>query len=301
MEILITENEELRLKHLDELKHDSSSFLSLGGGSGGLGGINGPLTSEMILNIQEKLKIVMDENSLLTEQKIVLTNELDKQQSTIEKQFQELSHSSLKLSDLSTQVAKLQEQVESVSEERDDAAKHALSCSNALGKGEQEIEQLTEELVLTRNKLKESEKDIIELKKQLKNVSSQYDEDGNNAIEHVKVAEERVKELHSLLLSKNQELDGTNEVLRKLRNEYSSTRNDAEGMLQVMTGMERQLNEYSTREETVNKLANESRQKMEEAILMKEGVRKADSDFFLLPSFLPPSFSLFSLFYLRLL
>jgi chromosome segregation ATPase len=271
MEILITENEELRLKHLTELNHDPSSFLT---GVGGLGGINGPLTSEMILNIQEKLKIVMDENSLLTEQKIVLTNELDKQQSTIEKQFSELSLSSIKISDLFTQLTKLQEELTVVSEERDDAAKHALSCSNALGKGEQEIEQLTEELMLARKKLKESEKEVIELKKQVKMVSLQYDEEGSNAIERVKAAEERVKELHSLLFTRNQEMENLNEVLRKLRNEYTSTRNDAEGMLQVMTGMERQLNEYASREETMNKLTNESRQKMEEAILMKEGVSR---------------------------
>lgn len=58
--------------------------------------------------------------------------------------------------------------------------------------------------------------------------------------------------------------------MRKLRSEYKSTRQDAEGMLQVMTGMEKQLNEYSTREEQVAKLSAEAREKMEEAIMIKE-------------------------------
>jgi hypothetical protein len=39
-----------------------------------------------------------------------------------------------------------------------------------------------------------------------------------------------------------------------------------------MTSMERQLNEYSSREEQTNKLASESRLKMEEALTIREQV-----------------------------
>ena len=48
-----------------------------------------------------------------------------------------------------------------------------------------------------------------------------------------KSAEDRVRDLHSLLLQKTQDLDSALEVGRKLRREYHSTRQDAEGMLQV--------------------------------------------------------------------
>lgn len=49
----------------------------------------------------------------------------------------------------------------------------------------------------------------------------------------LKIAEDRVKELHLLLLQKTQDLENAQEVARKLRREYQSTRQDAEGMLQV--------------------------------------------------------------------
>ena len=51
--------------------------------------------------------------------------------------------------------------------------------------------------------------------------------------------------LHTVLMAKTVELDGANELIRKLRSEYQNTRQDAEGMLQVMGGLERQLNEYA--------------------------------------------------------
>ena len=44
-------------------------------------------------------------------------------------------------------------------------------------------------------------------------------------------------------------------------------------MLQVMAGLERQVKEYSHREEQVNKLAYESKERIEEALIIKEQVR----------------------------
>ena len=56
-----------------------------------------------------------------------------------------------------------------------------------------------------------------------------------------------MRELHVLLQAKTAELDATHDTVRKLRREYTSTRQDAEGMLQVMTGLERQVAEFSAR------------------------------------------------------
>ncbi len=56
-----------------------------------------------------------------------------------------------------------------------------------------------------------------------------------------------MRELHSLLQTKTVELEGSHDIVRKLRREYTSTRQDAEGMLQVMTGLEKQVGEFSAR------------------------------------------------------
>ena len=61
-------------------------------------------------------------------------------------------------------------------------------------------------------------------------------------------------------------------MVRKLRREYQSTRQDAEGMLQVMSGLERQLAEYSSREEEVQRLARENKDRLEEALVLRDQV-----------------------------
>lgn len=60
------------------------------------------------------------------------------------------------------------------------------------------------------------------------------DQDAHSSMQRLKAAEERVKELHALLLQKTHDLDVAQDVARKLRREYQSTRQDAEGMLQVL-------------------------------------------------------------------
>jgi chromosome segregation ATPase len=81
-----------------------------------------------------------------------------------------------------------------------------------------------------------------------------------------KVADDFVKELQLKFVSKIAELESSQDLIRKLRREYQSTRVDAEGMLRVMSGLEKQLAEYTSREAEVEKNARESRESVEEAI-----------------------------------
>lgn len=269
MESLVTENEDLRSKHLDGLKS--------GGGKGMA--LNDPLHSELLAELNERVNILMDENALIVEQKVVLSAELDKQQEMMEKQAYEIASLTKHLDEVSRDCDVFKHRVTEAEGQRDEAAKHALSCSDSLGKAEQEIEALIEKLTIANQKYKEVDMNYQELKRQLKSMSIKFDEDGGNSLKRVKQAEERVRELHNQLLNKSQELDMTQETLRKLRNEYQSTRQDAEGMLQVMAGLERQVKEYSMREEQVNRLAHDSKERIEEALIIKEQAAVKEEQF----------------------
>jgi hypothetical protein len=93
---------------------------------------------------------------------------------------------------------------------------------------------MREQLSMWQQKSSEAEMTAREAKKQLGATASQAEENNLLNMRRTKAAEERVRDLHSLLLQKTQELDSALEVGRKLRREYQSTRQDAEGMLQVM-------------------------------------------------------------------
>ena len=66
------------------------------------------------------------------------------------------------------------------------------------------------------------------------------------------------------------ESDHLAEKLRKTTNELSVTRKDAEGMLSVMAGMEKQLSEFQSREEGVSQLSRECKTKVEDALLARD-------------------------------
>jgi chromosome segregation ATPase len=116
----------------------------------------------------------------------------------------------------------------------------------------------------------ELERDIQELTAQNKGIKDKIHEDIYMYVQRSKTAEERVRELHTLLLNKNKELDSAQEVIRKLKREYQSTRQDAEGMLQVMSGLERQLLGYTGREAEVERLAKENKEKVEVALIERD-------------------------------
>jgi predicted RNase H-like nuclease (RuvC/YqgF family) len=94
-------------------------------------------------------------------------------------------------------------------------------------------ETLTEQLAAVTQRCREAEGLVQEYKRQLRSISTRGDDESNASVKRVQDAENRVRELHAALHNKTQELDATQEVLRKLRAEYQTTRQDAEGMLEV--------------------------------------------------------------------
>jgi chromosome segregation ATPase len=225
IETLVTENEELRSHRLRDM-HSNNEL-----------GPSGPLNSELLAELTEKANILMEENSLLIEQKVALSNELDQQHDALEAQRAQLIQLNSATNLLEKEQARLSSLLVQVEKERDEAVSQAVGLSEALGKAESEVDSLSEQLTLAQQQINRSEQTAQELKKQVKLLSSRYNDDASQSVGRVKQAEERVKELHTALVTKNKELELGQEALRKLRSEYKSTRQDAEGMLQVMTGM----------------------------------------------------------------
>ena len=262
--MVIQENDELRSAQLDRLKERSAASTNLDP--------NAPINSEIIAELTEQLDVLKGENNLLMEQRTVLMSELDNHQAELEKKVQDVANCTQQISELSQNCAAAVARAQRAETDRDEAAKQALGCSDALGKLEIALESVTEQLDIMKQKCKESDALVAEYRRQLRATSERSDGDSASAVQRVQAAEARVRELQSLLHGKVQELDVATELNRKLRSEYQSTRQDAEGMLQVMGGLERQLNEYAAREAEVERLAKDSRERIEESLTIKEQV-----------------------------
>lgn len=261
-EVLISENDELRSAHLDGFKSSGGVRLDP----------NAPLNAEIIADLQEQVDVLRGENNLLMQQRSVLMSELEEHQAELERKAAEVAQLKQQLFAAVGDVQTLTKRAEQAEKDRDAAAGQALSYSDVLGKVEVGQEALADQVHTLQQRCRESDSLITEYKKQLRALSSKSEDDSALTLKRVQDAENRVRELHGALFAKTQELDGANELVRKLRSEYQTTRQDAEGMLQVMGGLERQLSEYSAREADVDKRDKSCKEREEEMQIFKEQV-----------------------------
>lgn len=229
-----------------------------------------PFNTELLAEMNERIDVLMSENSLLLEQKVLLSNELDKHQLELQKKCSEVASLSQQQSQLKNELTSAVQTVHRLEQERDVAASHALSSGESLGQAEIRVSSLEEQVEVLRRKDQSSEAALQDAKKQLKEWSQRVDDAGTSSMRQVKFCEERVRELHAQLLTVTQEAEVLRETNRKLKSEYQSTRQDAEGMLQVMTGLERQLNEFSNREAEVESRAKAAKDSMEESLAIRD-------------------------------
>ena len=117
--------------------------------------------------------------------------------------------------------------------DREDAAKQTMKYSDALAKAEIEISDLKEQLDVWAERCQRAESQVSQLENESREMIALSESDGHATMRRMKAAEDYVKELQVQLLQKTQDLDNAQEVARKLKREYQSTRQDAEGMLQV--------------------------------------------------------------------
>lgn len=236
-----------------------------------------PYSTELLAELSEKVQLLMEENGLLVDQKHKLAQELDTQADLLDSQRDSIDHLSGSLNHAEKELQKVCKLQQVIEAERDEAVKQTLTLSEALGRAEEEIDILNGSMDSLQEDKSKAAEEVQRLTSQVKLLSSRYSTDQQAIWEKVRYLEQYAKEQHHAKEAVSRELDACQEVLRKLRAEYKVTRQDAEGMLTVMTGMEKQLNDYSSREDSIHQMGQEAREKVEEALIVKEAAAIASA------------------------
>lgn len=198
-------------------------------------GATGPLNIELVNELNERVEILMSENALLVEQKAVLTAELDDCINELESRTEECTNFQEENSKIKENIQKLKLQLSQVEFDRNESATKTIDINQKLSSLYSDHEQLKIQLKEIIEKYETCQDDLQSAQSQIKSLITKNDEEGHTAMQRIKSCEDRVRELHMQLLQKTQEVDSVNEISRKLKREYQSTRQDAEGMLQVIT------------------------------------------------------------------
>lgn len=261
---IVSENEALKSELLENISGSKFQRAS------NMPSSSSSASSELVSELNERIDVLMAENAVLVEHKSALSSELENYHEELNKLAEENSKYSKQISLLGKEVQSLKASMLQLENDRNEAGLHAMKFSEAFSKADSQLELLREQHSQARDKISEQDLLIEDLKKALKSVEANANAEAHSLVKKMKVLEDRMKELQNALGKKTFELDESLEVSRKVRREYASTRQDAEGMLQVMGGLEKQVLQYAAREADLEKLMKEYRDKMEESLTSRD-------------------------------
>ena len=190
-------------------------------------------------DVEERLSILMEENSLLSEQNAILSKELESCQEEIFGREQNIITLTDSMTDAAMSMKSMEENVNSLSKEKMEAEDQIMMKNAELGQFQTmngRIKNSLKENVAERNELMVK---IHDFKAELNSRENECDE----LSAKVSVSLTRINEVSGKLAAKTMTADSMGEKLRRTTAELTTTRTDAEGMMAVMNGMEKQVSE----------------------------------------------------------
>ena len=274
--LLVAENELLRDAQLKDVKAALGEGLGLnngngGGGAGGSSGVYSAFASASPLgptagDVEERFGLLMSENGLLAEQVAVLSTELERAQGEILHREQNIVNLTSGLGDAATSMKSLEDLVDQLRAEKGQADEQLLQKISNLEELHIAAQRAASQHSSTQSQLSDSSATVSELRADNAELSKECD----SLAAQVGVATQRLNDLSGKVGAATLAGDHLAEKLRRTANELATTRHDAEGMLAVMSGMERQLSEFQSREEGVSQLSRECKTKVEDALLARD-------------------------------
>ncbi len=265
-ESLSMENEDLRRTHISQIDCLAPQME---------GGVNataaaGIATKEMIRQLDERNKLLVNKNLVMADQVSNMGRELDRAHNEIKELEEQVAELTCALSETAGVARRLDKQVCDLITEKGRAEDEVGARTQALAEADNKIRQC----MASECTLKEEKNAAQELNKELKRRQMELQRRNETDIEamaaKVKSSAERVSELQGQLAAKSSEADVLCVELRRTRRELEQVRGDAEGMVQVIGGFEKQVANYANKEETALTIALESKQKVEDALLARD-------------------------------
>ena len=117
----------------------------------------------------------------------------------------------------------------------------ALQYSEAYSKSQSDLDKLSTEYSLLQKQYIDLSKTHEDEITKFQSYKSDIEKESYECMVMAQKADDRAGTLKEKLAVKTDEYESICEVLRGLKHEYAATREDAEGMVQVMAGLERQV------------------------------------------------------------
>ncbi|GMI31808.1 hypothetical protein TrCOL_g7454 [Triparma columacea] len=265
IEKLVTENELLRNSQLKDLKADMDR-ITLDGGAAASSSSRPNQALHDGQDVEERFGILMEENSLMAEQNALLSKELEKSQEEIMMREQNIINLTQSMSDAAEAMQGLEAENVTLNREKKECEASLLMKTNECTS----LSESTRKAISEMKAAVQLKNEAVMREDELRSDNKELDTECQDMSDKVRLAANKVNELKGKLAAKTLEADRAGESLRRTTNELNRVRTDAENMVSVMDGMEKQLTEFQAREEGVSQLSRECKEKVEDAILARD-------------------------------
>ncbi|CAM9297957.1 unnamed protein product, partial [Chrysoparadoxa australica] len=265
-EQLVQENETLRetqIRDIDALVQQTDA-------NGGLVGMG---AKEMVDELNERINILMAEMALMADQTGVMAKELEKSHQELEEKDSQIVMLSRSLEEAGRVISTLEEQVPRLTHEKHSAEQELAKHVKALAESETHLAEARSEAASYKDEIKTLHGQNASMQRSVGELQRRLDRETEALSERVQHGAARVSELQGQLGARSAEAEAAAAEVRRLTRDLDAVRGDAEGMLQVIGGMESQLKEYQSVEEETARMAAESKTKVEDALLARDQAR----------------------------
>ncbi|KAF0696299.1 Aste57867_12932 [Aphanomyces stellatus] len=278
---LATENDRLQeelttaleklILHSDLHASHRGDFYSIGGGR------SDAAAGDQLAEMNERLDILMSENTLLVEQVSLQESELEECQKDIQERDGQLVTMSQNFNQATVAIQELREMCDHMKQEKHKCEAQVQKFAATIAQLEAQKETILEHVQGHKTTAANYEKQIDEYEATLAGIKKAAEQKQALVTQRYEGLCARLRELTSALESKDKQVDEWHERHRAVTAELDLVKHDCEGMIKVMHGMEKQLNEYAAREDAVADLERATLEKAQAAALERDQAMAKES------------------------
>ena len=222
--------------------------------------------------LQERLDLLSTENTLLLEQLEALKKRNEYLEALAKDRDDTAEKYVYQYKQLNSEFKNLQIIEEDIRTQKEIAEDKLKRTGERLGAVEREKEQMITDINKLQNELRITQQQAQYFKKSYEEMESKKTEEIEMLVQDAHNISVREKEITGRSLVQERELEEVKEQAFHYKREFESLRSECDTMLKIMEDYEQKIANYQQKEESVQNIVRDSKQKVEEALLERDRV-----------------------------